>query len=60
MSPSVSGNCAFAEGRDCFKADAISLDSLQATHFFKIKMGRIYDIESTGLTLPYGTKSGWE
>jgi hypothetical protein len=29
-------------------------------HFFKIKNGKIYDIEATGIVLPYGTKSGWE
>jgi hypothetical protein len=22
--------------------------------------GKIYDIEATGLVLPYGTKTGWE
>ena len=31
-----------------------------AIHFFKIKKGKIYDIEATGLVLPYGTKSGRE
>ena len=25
-----------------------------------IKKGKIYDIEATGLVLPYGTKTGWE
>jgi hypothetical protein len=34
--------------------------NLPAIHFFKIKKGRIYDIEATGFTLPYGAKSGWE
>jgi hypothetical protein len=34
--------------------------NLPAIHFFKIKKGRIYDIEATGFSLPYGTKSGWE
>jgi hypothetical protein len=29
-------------------------------HIFKIKKGKIYDIEATGLVLPYGTKTGWE
>ncbi len=36
------------------------LFNMPAMHFFKIKRGRIYDIEATGLVLPYGTKSGWE
>jgi hypothetical protein len=34
--------------------------NLPAMHFFKIKKGKIYDIEATGISLPYGTKSGWE
>jgi hypothetical protein len=36
------------------------LFNMPAIHFFKIKKGKIYDIEATGLVLPYGTKSGWE
>lgn len=34
--------------------------NMPAIHFFKIKKGKIYDIEATGLSLPYGTKTGWE
>jgi hypothetical protein len=34
--------------------------NMPAIHFFKIKQGKIYDIEATGLVLPYGTKTGWE
>ena len=34
--------------------------NMPAIHFFKIKNGRIYDIEATGFMVPYGTKSGWE
>jgi hypothetical protein len=34
--------------------------NMPAIHFFKIKKGQIYDIEATGLVLPYGTKTGWE
>jgi hypothetical protein len=34
--------------------------NMPAIHFFKIKNGKIYDIEATGLVLPYGTKTGWE
>jgi hypothetical protein len=34
--------------------------NMPAMHFFKIKQGKIYDIEATGLVLPYGTKTGWE
>ena len=34
--------------------------NMPAMHFFKIKRGKIYDIEATGLVLPYGTKTGWE
>jgi len=33
--------------------------NLPAMHIFKIKKGKIYDIEAIGFTLPYGTK-GWE
>jgi len=36
------------------------LFNMPAIHFFKIKKGRIYDIEATGLVLPYGAKTGWE
>jgi hypothetical protein len=36
------------------------LFNMPAFHFFKIKKGKIYDIEATGLVLPYGTKTGWE
>jgi hypothetical protein len=34
--------------------------NMLSVHFFKIKKGKIYDIEDTGVALPYGTKSGWE
>lgn len=34
--------------------------NMPAIHFFKIKKGKIYDIEATGLVLPYATKTGWE
>ena len=34
--------------------------NMPAMHFFKIKKGKVYDIEATGLVLPYGTKTGWE
>ncbi len=34
--------------------------NMPAMHFFKIKKGKIYEIEATGLSLPYGTKTGWE
>jgi len=34
--------------------------NMPAMHFFKIRKGKIYDIEATGLVLPYGTKTGWE
>jgi len=34
--------------------------NLPAMHIYKIKNGKIYDIEAIGFTLPYGTKSGWE
>ena len=36
------------------------LFNMPAIHFFKIKKGKIYDIEATGLVLPFGTKTGWE
>ena len=34
--------------------------NMPAIHFFKIKKGKIYDIEATGLVMPYGAKTGWE
>ncbi len=34
--------------------------NLPALHIYKIKKGKIYDIEAIGFMLPYGTKSGWE
>jgi len=34
--------------------------NLPAMHIYKIKKGKIYDIEAIGITLPYGQKSGWE
>ena len=34
--------------------------NMPSVHFMKIKRGRIYDIEATGLSVPYGTKTGWE
>jgi hypothetical protein len=34
--------------------------NMPAMHIFKIKKGKIYDIEATGLVLPYGTRTGWE
>jgi hypothetical protein len=36
------------------------LFNMPAIHFFKIKKGKIYDIEATGLVEPYGCKTGWE
>jgi hypothetical protein len=36
------------------------LFNMPAIHFFKIRKGKIYEIEATGLVLPYGTKTGWE
>jgi hypothetical protein len=34
--------------------------NLPAMHIYKIKNGKIYDIEAIGFMLPYGQKSGWE
>jgi hypothetical protein len=34
--------------------------NLPAMHIYKIKKGKIYEIEATGFTLSYGTESGWE
>ena len=36
------------------------LFNMPAVHFFKIKKGKIYDIDATSLVLLYGSKSGWE
>jgi hypothetical protein len=33
--------------------------NLPAMHIYKVKKGKIYDIEAIGFTVPYGTK-GWE
>jgi hypothetical protein len=34
--------------------------NLPAVHIFKIKKGKIYEIEANGASLPYGIPSGWE
>ena len=34
--------------------------NMPAMHIFKIRKGKIYEIEATGLVLPYGIKTGWE
>jgi hypothetical protein len=34
--------------------------NMPAMHIFKIRNGKIYEIEAPGATLPYGIKSGWE
>ncbi len=34
--------------------------NMAGMHVFKIKNGKMYDIEATGIVLPYGNKSGWE
>ncbi|MBN1830987.1 MAG: hypothetical protein JW896_02660 [Deltaproteobacteria bacterium] len=34
--------------------------NLAALHFFKIRNGKLYEIEAPGAALPYGTKSSWE
>jgi hypothetical protein len=34
--------------------------NLPAMHIYKIKSGKIYDIEAIGFTMPYGLKLGWE
>jgi len=34
--------------------------NLQAREVFKIRAGKIREIEAMGVSLPYGTKSGWE
>jgi hypothetical protein len=36
------------------------MSNLQAGEIFKIRAGRIHEIETLGVSLPYGTKSGWE
>ena len=33
--------------------------NLQAGEIFKIRAGKIHEIEAMGVSLPYGTKSGW-
>jgi hypothetical protein len=34
--------------------------NLPAMHIYKIRKGKIYEIEAIGFSLPYGTKSDWE
>jgi len=34
--------------------------NMQMGEIFKIRGGKIYEIEAVGTSLPYGTKSGWE
>ena len=34
--------------------------NLQAGEIFKIRGGKIHEIEAMGVSLPYGTKSAWE
>ncbi len=46
------------EGIDSVPAFAGTFN-LPAAHFYKIKKGRIYDIEAIGFMMPYGVKSGW-
>jgi hypothetical protein len=31
-----------------------------SVHFYKIRKGKIYEIETFGASLPYGAKTGWE
>ena len=33
---------------------------LPATHIFKIRDGKIHEIEAMGFTMPYNSKTGWE
>ena len=34
--------------------------NLPAAHVFKIRNGKIYEIEAIGYVAPYGIKNGWE
>ena len=34
--------------------------NMPAMHIYKIRNGKIYEIEATGLVLPYGIRTGWE
>ena len=34
--------------------------NLAALHIYKIRNGKLYEIEAPGASLPYGTKSLWE
>jgi hypothetical protein len=34
--------------------------NMQMGEIFKIRAGKIHEIETVGTSLPYGTKSGWE
>ena len=48
----------FAE--DCERHENGGTSNLQAGEIFKIRGGKIHEIEAMGVSLPYGTKSGWE
>jgi hypothetical protein len=34
--------------------------NMEATAVFKIRGGKIHEIEAMGFLLPYGSKTGWE
>jgi hypothetical protein len=34
--------------------------NMEAVAIFKIRSGKIHEIEASGFLLPYGSKSGWE
>ncbi len=34
--------------------------TVPAAHIFKVRNGQIHEIEATGFTEPYESKTGWE
>jgi hypothetical protein len=47
-------------GGDVIPMGGGGTSNLQAGEIFKIRGGKIHEIEAMGTSLPYGTKSPWE
>jgi hypothetical protein len=49
-----------ADGKTIKRSAYQGAFNLPALHIYKIKKGKIYDIEAIGFTTNYGVKTGWE
>jgi hypothetical protein len=49
-----------ADGKTIKRSSYQGAFNLPALHIYKIKKGKIYDIEAIGFTTGYGVKTGWE